>query len=79
MVCVMQTPCQTWALAVFDEDDPNTEHRSKLARNVLPDISCYNGIHCEKTVKAKQTTQRLIFKEKGHLKERPAIHKFACT
>ena len=31
-------------LAIFDEDDPNTEYSSRVARNVLADVSCYKLI-----------------------------------
>jgi len=51
-------------LAIFDEDDPNTERSSRVARNVQTDLSCYKLIQKEKQMKAAQTTLFSFFQKK---------------
>ena len=57
-------------LAIFDEDDPNTERSSRVARNVQADLSCYKLIQKEKQMKAAQRTLFFFF-QKNEGKEHP--------
>uniref|UniRef100_A0A8C4Q849 Uncharacterized protein n=2 Tax=Eptatretus burgeri TaxID=7764 RepID=A0A8C4Q849_EPTBU len=57
-------------LTIFDEDDPNTERSSRVARNVQAELSRYKLIQKEKRMKATQMTFFSFF-QKSEGKEHP--------
>jgi hypothetical protein len=60
------------ALAIFDEEDPNTERSSKVKRDVLASVRCYSEILKERKMKTPQRSPEHYFKEmKGNVKTEP--------
>jgi hypothetical protein len=60
------------ALALFDEEDPNTERSSKVKRDVLASVKCYSEILKERKMKASQISSDSYFKTtKGSVTPEP--------
>jgi hypothetical protein len=60
------------ALAIFDEEDPNTERSSKVKRDVLASVRCYAEILKERKMKVSQRSLDSYFQTtKGSVTPEP--------